>query len=192
MIEQIRREIKRGLASVRGAMRAVLQGISIAQRIQRVNAEGLADESLQDVELMQQFGFTSAPPAGSQIIVLPLGGRTSASVIIASEHGAYRLQLNNQGEAALYNQWGDHLWFKKGGVAELVATTKVDITSPLVATSGDLSVGGNITCAHDITATGNVSDQGGAKSMAGMRGSYNGHGHTDPQGGTVGPAAPAM
>jgi phage baseplate assembly protein V len=148
MIDQIRREVQRGLAGMRGAMRAVLQGMSIAQRVQRVNAEALAGESLQDVELMQQFGFTSAPPAGAQVIVIPLGGRTSASVIVATEHGSYRLQLNAQGEAAIYNQWGDHVWLKQGGIAEVVASVKVAITSPLVTASGDLQVAGSITSGH--------------------------------------------
>ena len=36
----------------------------------------------------------------------------------------------------------------------------------------------------NIVAQGDISDHGN-KAMAGMRGTYNGHTHTDPQGGTV-------
>jgi len=198
MIEVIRREIGRHLAGVRSGIRAVVQGISIARRIQRVNAEGLAGESLQDVELMQQFGFTSALPAGAQIIVLPLGGRTSASVIIASEHGAYRLQLNNQGEAAMYNQWGDYVWLKKDGIAEVKAATRVDVTCPLGRFTGDVEIGGalhvvgNINSDASVVAVHDVADSGGSKTMAAMRTAHNNHNHTNPEGGVVGAANPSM
>lgn len=154
MIDQIRREVSRGLASMRGAVRAVLQGIAIAQRVQRVNAEALAGEQLQDVELMQQFGFTSAPPDGTQLIVLPLGGRTSAAVIIATEHGSYRLQLGNQGEAAIYNQWGDMVHLKKDRSIRVVAALKVRFESPLVEFTGDGHLAGTLTADVDVIGGG--------------------------------------
>ena len=158
MIDQIRREVSRSLANMRGAVRAVLQGIATAQRIQRVDAEALADEQLQDVELMQHFGFTSAPPPGAQLIVLPLGGRTSAAVVIASEHGSYRLQLGAQGEAAIYNQWGDQVHLKADRSIEVIAAAKVRLATPLVEMTGNLTVVGT------IVATGNVT--GAGKSLA--------------------------
>lgn len=175
MIEQIRREILRAQSGMRSAMRGVLQSISLSQRVQRVNAEALAGEPLQDVELFQQFGFTSAPPAGTQLILLPLGGRTSASVVVATEHGAYRLQLNAQGEAAMYNQWGDHVWLKQDGTAQVVSRLKVEIITPLTTMSGDLAVIGNITSQANITAVGEVADAGGTKTMSGMRAVFNAH-----------------
>ena len=192
MTEQIRREVQRGLAGMRGAMRSVLQSLALNLRVQRASAEVLAGEQLQDVELMQQFGFTSAPPAGTQMILLPLGGRTSASVIVATEHGSYRLQLGNQGEVAIYNLWGDHVWLKQDRTMDVVAGLKVAITSPLVTMSGNLTVAGNITSAANIMAAGNVADAGGVKTMAGMRTVYNGHTHTDPQGGAVGTPSGGM
>lgn len=185
-LDIIRREIARGLAGARQAFRGVIGSLDKAKRVQLVNLEGLNGEALQATELFQQFGFTSAPPAGTQVIVLPLGGRTSAAVLIATENGSYRLQLGADGEAALYNQWGDHVWLKKGGRMEVVASTEVAITSPLVTMSGDLHVVGKINSDSDITAAGDVADQGGVKTMAGMRTAHNTHEHPDPQGGVVG------
>ena len=43
----------------------------------------------------------------------------------------------------------------------------------------------------NIVAQGDVSDHG-TKSMAGMRTVYNGHTHTDPQGGSVSTPSAAM
>lgn len=179
MIDQIRREVARGLAGARGAVRAVLAGISLAQRSQRVQAEALAGEQLQDVELMQQFGFSSAPPDGAQLIVLPLGGRTSASVVVATEHGAFRVKLNNQGEAVIYNQWGDLVHLRKDRSIRVVAALKVVMETPLLTVTGAIHAGGNITTDQSVTATLDVRDAGGTKSMAGMRTTYNGHTHTE-------------
>ena len=57
------------------------------------------------MEVLQQFGFSSGVPEGSDLIVIPLGGRTSASVIIATENAAYRLKVG-PGEARMYSQDG--------------------------------------------------------------------------------------
>lgn len=123
--EMIRREVNRAQNGVRQALRAVLEALTITTKIQRISGEGLAREKLEDMELFQHFGFTSAPPAGTEYIVLPLGGRTSASVVIGTEHGAFRFMLDNQGESAVYNQWGDFAHFKKDRSIHVKAQEKV-------------------------------------------------------------------
>lgn len=198
MIDVIRREISRALAGVRQAVRGVLTSTVTNTRIQRVNVEALAGETLQDVELMQQFGFTSGLPAGTQVILVPLGGRTSAAVVVATEHGAYRFKVDHQGEAALYNQWGDVVHLKQDRSMRVAAALKVRLETPLTEISGNatiagnLDVAGNVHGAANITADGNIGDQGGTKTMAGMRSIYNGHGHADPQGGSVGAPSATM
>jgi phage baseplate assembly protein V len=171
-MDAVKREIGRAMSNLRHALRASLEGMDIAAPVQTVNAQGLSGEALQAQELFQHFGFTSAPPAGAQLIVLPLGGRTSAAVVIASEHGAYRFELGAQGEAALYNQWGDVVHMKQGEI-HMVAATQVTIDAPI------LQVNGQIKATGDITSDANVSDQSGAKSMAGMRATYNAHQHIE-------------
>lgn len=173
MIDHIRREIGRALSGMRAAFRAVQTGLTIATRIQRVSGEGLSDEKLADMELFQQFGLSSAPPDGSELIVIPLGGRTSASVVIATEHGTYRFKLGSQGEAALYNQWGDVVHMRQDRTIHMVAQLQVLIDAPLLQVNGQIHSTGN------ITSDAGVFDQGGAKSMAGMRGVFNGHKHPE-------------
>ncbi len=124
-VDVARREVDRALSGVRQGLRAVLQALNIGTKIQRVSGEGLAREQLEDMELFQDFGFTSAPPAGTEYIVLPLGGRTSASVVVATEHGAFRFMLDNQGESCVYNQWGDFAHFKKDRSIHVKAQEKV-------------------------------------------------------------------
>jgi phage baseplate assembly protein V len=155
VIDAIRREIKRHAAQARHALRAISTGLQIATRIQRASAEGLASEQLQDVELFQHFGFTSAPPDGSQLIVIPLGGRTSASVIVATEHGAHRFVLDAKGEMAVYNQWGDFIHLRQDRKIHVKAAVEVQVEAPLATFSADVHVTGTLTADVDVV-TGTV------------------------------------
>ena len=116
--ERIRDTSKQTVGLVRQAFRAVLQGINAATPVQLVQAEALKGEQLQAAELFQHFGITSGLPAGTQLIVLPLGGQTAHSVIVASEHGAYRIVVD-QGETCVYNQWGAYIKLRKNKIVEM-------------------------------------------------------------------------
>ena len=81
-------KIARALSRVRLGFRAVLTALDTSPSVQLLQADGLSGEQLQASEVFQHFGFTSAPPAGTQCIVLPLGGKSSHGVIVATEHGS--------------------------------------------------------------------------------------------------------
>lgn len=150
----VRREIERRFAQARFALRAVATGLQIATRIQRANADALAGEKLQDVELFQQFGMTSAPPDGTQLIVVPLGGRTSASVIVATEHGSYRFKLGAKGEMAVYNQWGDFVHLRQDRRIHVKAAAEVIVEAPVASFTGDVNVAGTVTADVDVIGGG--------------------------------------
>lgn len=176
MTPAIQRAIEKATNSIRRPFRVVLTLIKLASAIQLVQAEALAGETLQDNELMQHYGYTSAPPAGTQGIVIPLGGKTAHGVIIATEHGDYRFKLQENGEVALYTDEGDHIYFKRGRILEIEtetllvkASTKVRLETPLVETTGNLKVDLDIT---DRNAT-------APKTMAGMRTAFNNHRHPE-------------
>lgn len=201
--ELISRQVARQASNVRQALRGVLASLQRGKQVQLLDGEGLSGEQLKSIELFQHFGFSSAPPAGTQLIVLPLGGRTSAAVVIASEHGSYRFQLGADGEACVYNQWGDHVHLRQDRSIHLVAQARVVIDTEVVQINASTSVtintpalivdastvvalntptvdaSTNITAGADITATGDVSDAAGTKSMAGMRTVFNTHVHPE-------------
>lgn len=184
MIKTIDERIRRKLAGIRLAFRGVIKLVKAAGAVQLVQLEGVSGELLQDTELFQQFGYTSNPPAGTMAVVLPIGGRTAHGIIIATEHGTYRLANLASGECAIYNQWGDYVALKADRRMQVVSSVAVDITSPEVTMSGNLSVTGA------IVAQGDISDHG-VKSMLDMRTVFNAHVHADPQGGSVAaPGAP--
>jgi phage baseplate assembly protein V len=168
MVKTIDARIRRALGGIRLAFRGVITLVKAAGQVQFVQLNGVAGEQLQDAELFQQFGYTSNPPQGTMCVVLPIGGRTAHGIVIATEHGTYRLKNLASGETALYNQWGDYVKLGADRHMKLVSSVAVDIQSPTTTVSGDLQVQGS------IVAQGDISDHGNKK-MADMRTVFNGH-----------------
>lgn len=118
MIYEIDKRINRALTGIRQAFRGVLTLTASDSGVQFVQADGLAGESLQDMELFQHYGFTSNPQPGTMAVVLPIGGKTSHGIVIATEHGSYRLKSLKPGEVALYTDEGAKVVLKRGRVIE--------------------------------------------------------------------------
>lgn len=119
MWNRIDARINAALNRVRSAFRGVLIRVNSSGEIQTLQAKGLATESLQDVEFFQHYGFTSVPPRGTKAIILPLNGRTSHSVVIATEHASYRLKNLKTGELAIYSDEGSCIVLKRGKIIEV-------------------------------------------------------------------------
>lgn len=116
--DAVNKQINKALVAVRLPFRARLTKLQTKTPLQLVQGEGLSQEQLQSVELLQQFGFTSGVPTDSQLIVLPIGGKTVHSVIIATENTAFRVHVEH-GETAIYNQWGAKVVLKKEKIVEI-------------------------------------------------------------------------
>lgn len=149
--------------TARNAFRGVLNWVKSGGDIQHTQVAGLADEILQDVELMQHFGFTSVPPPQSDVVILPVGGKTTHSVIIATEHGAFRVKGLKNGEVAVYDQSGSTIVLKQGKLIEMScdnliinASQKIALNTPLVEASNVVTVQGQ------INGNGGMAVQGGS------------------------------
>lgn len=173
MAQLVRDQVWRVMSKVRQAFRATAVSNSHGPVI-GVEMQGLAGESV-SAELAQHYGFSSAPLAGAEYVVIPIGGNSSHCVVVASEDGRYRLQLKD-GEVSLYTDEGDYVHMKRGRVIEVVTDellfkvkNKVRIETPLVEMSGDLHVEGSIKTDSEI--------EDHTRSMQADRDLYNVHDH---------------
>lgn len=180
MIREIDARIARKLAGIRQAFRGVLTLVKAAGAVQLVQGEGLAGEPLQDCELFQHYGYTSNLPPGTMGIVLPIGGKTAHGIIVATEHGSYRLKNLESGEVAIYTDEGDSIILKRGRlieattltfrlnaeVMEVNASTKIDFNTPMVTCSEQATVLHRLTGNGGLTID-NASGTGGASSFVG-------------------------
>ena len=60
--------------------RVLLSIVDDAKTIQTAQVQGLAGEVLEDVERIQQYGFTSVPLSGAEGVAVFLGGERSAGL----------------------------------------------------------------------------------------------------------------
>lgn len=172
-MEQLRRAIEplqRKLRMMAG--RAVLSLMSDAFTAQVKALEG---EVRDGAEVFQQYGFRSQPLAGAEGVLLSLAGSRDHTVILCLDDRRYTVMLA-AGECAMYDHLGKYIILKDDGSIEFKADTKVRMDVPLLEVTGEVR---------------DLCDSGG-KTMSSMRTVYNGHSHSDPQGGSVGTPSAGM
>lgn len=190
MIRDVMRHVERRLAGLRLAFRARLSTLGKGAGVQLVQADALAGERLQAAELFQHFGFTSGPPPGTQLIVLPLGGSTAHSVIIATEHGAYRVDMES-GEACIYSMWGDRVHLKQERIEVETKVFHLKASEQVIFETPSLTMHGTGGGAAAATMTGSLHTTGAITSDADhVAGGVSLEHHTHPgcQGGSTGEA----
>lgn len=162
MIKDIDNRIRRALGSIRLAFRGVVTLVKAAGAVQLVQMDALQGEQLQDAELFQHYGLTSNPPAGTMAIVLPIGGRTAHGIIIATEHGTYRLKGLASGEIALYDDQDQKVHITRAGIVidgagkpiNIQNTPSVTMTTPIVHATGAMTIDGLLTVGGGMTING--------------------------------------
>ncbi|MGQ8700611.1 phage baseplate assembly protein V [Serratia marcescens] len=168
-IKLIDERISRFLTKVRQAFRGKINLVTTAGGVQTAQVGGLAGEDLPGAELFQHYGFTSAPPAGTAAVVIPIGGRTSHGVIIATEHSAYRLQGLENGEVAIYTDEGTSIVLKRGKMIDVTCDTysvtcknyNVNATDSAKFTTPNLEATAQVTAAGTINGNGGMAIKGG-------------------------------
>lgn len=138
--QQLKKQMNHAAGNIRQAFRGVLTANNSGSPTQLSQISGLADENISELELMQHFGFTSNPPSDTDVVVLPLGGKTSHGVIIATENGNYRIKSLPSGATAVYDRSGTKIVLNNDGTIDVFA--------------GKTTYHGDIHCAGQITSDG--------------------------------------
>lgn len=176
LAQQVKQVAKNVNETVRTAFRGVLNLVNSSADVQKVQVSGLADETIADLELMQHFGFTSVPPSGTQAVILPLGGKTSHSIVIATEHGSFRVKGLKNGEVAIYDTSGSSIILKNGRLVEIDCDTlKIKCKNYEVdASSGASFKTPKLETDQVFTAQGKINGNGGMAVQGGDGASFSG------------------
>ena len=155
------------------ADRAVVTMVTDSLQRQGLQLKVLADETADDVERFQNYGHTSVPPAGSEAIVLGIGGARAGLVAIAVEDKSVRPKDLEAGDNCLYHLEGHRIILRQDGLLELEAKTviinaaeKLTMMSPDTEIQGPLHVTGEITSDTDVK-TGTTSLKGHVHNQSG-------------------------
>lgn len=110
MIGSMQRQIARGM----GQVRQTFLGVVARGGSKLLQLTGLADEVLDETELVQQVGFSSYIPDGCRVVVIPLQGKTSRAIVIATDGAPIVIRVD-EGETCIYDQFGHAIWLKEDG-----------------------------------------------------------------------------
>ncbi|HEG4440099.1 TPA: phage baseplate assembly protein [Vibrio cholerae] len=184
-IDRLLMPVRRRLYSMAG--RALITAINEESQRQKFQILIDSDESMDDVEHFQHYGFSSVPPKGSEALVLALNGNNAKRVAINAE----KKDLRPKGEASdvfLYHEEGHKIGFLRNGKVHLTAidvileaSNSISIISPENIIYGPLHVTGGISTDLGIYATGGITSASVISGLDLMAGSisYLGHKHRD-------------
>lgn len=123
--------------------------------VQRLQGEALAGEIRDQVERMQDYGFSSHPLPGAEGLMLSVAGSRSQAVALAVGDRRWRLHLA-PGEAAVHDDQGQVVHLTRSGIRvfsplgiwgdapqiHLSATDQMTLSAPrMVLASDDLHLG---------------------------------------------------
>ena len=148
--------------------RGTLTSLNRARKMQRIQAKLLGGESKQSMEFFEQYGITSAPHDGAEVLAAFMDGDRSHGVVICVADRRYRMLLE-QGEVAIYDDQEQCVHLTRDGIViegkalpiTIKSTTKVRLVTPTLECTGEIK---------------DRCDSDGV-TMEAMRNTYNGHTH---------------
>lgn len=126
---------------------------------------------------MTEFGFSSGLPAGSDVLILSLGGDRSSQVIIATNHGSSRYANLKPGETVIYDAHGKSVLLGEEKMIVKCAGQDIEV---LEARNATITASVKVRLETPLTeCTGDVVDHCDSNdvSLKALRDAYNLHGH---------------
>ncbi|EFJ5340427.1 phage baseplate assembly protein [Escherichia coli] len=130
-----------------------------------------------DTPVLQQFGFSSVLPVGTDVMVLSLAGNRSSAVVVASGHQSYRINGLRSGEVVVYNQWGQYVRLGEDGIVVEASGQPVTVNS---ATTLKVTATDGVTLeTPSLKVTGDITDncETNSTTLRTLREAYNTHTH---------------
>jgi len=170
MMERLFNLLGYGRASVIDDGHAV-QRVQVTERA----IGGPADAVSDDVPRLTEYGFTSFPPIGADVLVLYRGGARGAPVVVATAHQPSRPKGMAEGDVAIYDRRGRVVRLTDKGVEIEAGGGEVHVSKAR-----------RVRCECDVETTGDVvSRAGGVRvSLNGLYDAYQRHNHPPVSAGT--------
>lgn len=127
--------------------RALLVAVDDSKNLQLLRISMLSGEEKEGVERMQQYGFTSVPVSGSEVLIGAINGSKDQVIAIVVNDSRARMKNLSEGDVAIHRQSTDNVWIKllsndtievhaKNVNVNLESGGKVDIAGNLTIDSG--------------------------------------------------------
>lgn len=173
MLAPLRRRVRLMVA------RAVVSLVNDGGGLQLLQVKLLAGEVRDDVERLQNYGFTSVPLPGAEAVMVCVSGDRDHGLVVAVDDRRCRFKGLAPGEAAIYDDQGQSVHLTRDGIVVTGGGRPVIITGTEVVRVE----AGRLECTGEVV---DFCDSPAAASMASMRATYNGHTHPGDSGGVTG------
>ena len=166
-------------------IRAIIQS-AVEGVIKRFTASARVNETIEDREYMQHYGFTSMPQPGAEGVVIHEGNHY---IMVATDDRRYRIPVV-AGEVCIYTDEGDSIHFERG--KNIVITTGNQVTinavNSVTVNAPEVSIEAAIECEISTPLLNLSGDRSGLRTLVDDRllAIFNGHTHPDPEGGNTG------
>ncbi|MBM3114290.1 phage baseplate assembly protein V [Jeongeupia naejangsanensis] len=154
-----------------------------------LQVELLDGEIVDRVEWFLSYGLTALPLAGAECVVAFIEGASDHAVAIAVEDRRYRVAAKAPGELAIYTQDGARIALKNGRLIAVkcdtyrVHCTNYDVQADNVVFDAEaiaLTASAGVDVDTPVLATtGDVTDRGGEASLQDLRNYVSGHTHAE-------------
>lgn len=130
--------------------RGVVGAVDDAAKMQRLQIDLLAGETMDNVEHFQPYGLAFHPHPDAELVAAAVGGARSHMVVIAVADRRYRVAGLAEGEVALYDDQGQIVKLARDGIQIMtdkpvtVEAQSVSVTAQTVLVdSADVQLGGD-------------------------------------------------
>lgn len=122
IVDQIHQRLIRPLATriANSVARAVVQLVDDSTKLQLVQLGVLADETVEDGEHHQSYGFSSVPLAGAEAVVLFPNGDREHPLVVGVSDRRYRPSAGEAGQVTMYHY--------KGAKVTMLASGDIEVT----------------------------------------------------------------
>lgn len=123
-----------------------------------------SNNMLQDINVVQHYGFSSAPLAGAKSVVVSLGGSNTNNVVLGTHDTRYQPKNLQPGEVALYDYQGQSISLKQNQLINITGEKTIQINIgadiQMTITDGNLEITGDVTIDKDVTINGTLHVKG--------------------------------
>lgn len=120
--------------------RCIVRLVTDSDGIQKMQISALRGEVHDDVERMQNYGFTSVPKADAQALTVFVGGDREHGIVVACDDRRYRITGLKEGEVAIYTDEKDKIHFKRNHEIDIKTFSPGKITIDAGATGSEVKV----------------------------------------------------
>lgn len=133
-------------------------------QVQRLQARLSQRELLDKLPRVGEYGLQSNPPAGTDLVVVFLGGDRSNGVVVGTNSQTYRVRNLASGEVALSDDKGLSIYLSAEGIKVDGGGKPVDVSNAtsVTVTADDIVLNGRVTVNGPTVLNGPITQTAGA------------------------------